>query len=74
LKYILSIKENKRKSKTKKEKYIFDELFYKWRLVIERTNTWSDAFKVLVFHFEIKNKTWKELWLLAFPVILPGKI
>ena len=49
---------------------LFDELLYKNRFVIERTNAWMDAFKALLVRFETKNQTWKALNLLAFSVIL----
>jgi len=49
---------------------IFDQLLYKSRFVIERTNAWLDAFKAVLIRFETKNETWKALNLLAFAVIL----
>lgn len=35
---------------------LFDELLYKSRFVIERTNAWLDAFKAILVRFET-NKT-----------------
>ncbi len=50
--------------------YLFDELLYKCRFVIERTNAWLDAFKVLLVRFETNKIHWKALNILAFTVIL----
>ena len=52
------------------ENYLFDELLYKCRFVIERTNAWLDAFKALLVRFETNKTHWKSLHLLAFTVIL----
>lgn len=49
---------------------LFDELLYKHRFVIERTNAWLDAFKALLVRFETNKIHWKALNLLAFCVIL----
>jgi len=49
---------------------IFDELLYKQRFVIERTNAWLDAFKAILVRFETNQIHWKALNLLAFTVIL----
>jgi len=51
---------------------IFDEMLYKCRFVIERTNAWLDAFKALLVRFETNKYHWKALDLLAFSVILEG--
>lgn len=53
-----------------KKEYLFDELLYKCRYVIERTNAWMDAFKALLVRFETNKTHWKALNLLAFIVIL----
>lgn len=52
------------------EDYLFDDLLYKYRFVIERTNAWMDAFKALLIRFETNKIHWKALNLLAFTVIL----
>ena len=52
------------------EDYLFDDLLYKCRFVIERTNAWLDAFKALLVRFETNKNHWKALHLLAFTVIL----
>lgn len=53
---------------------IFDELLYKCRFVIERTNAWLDAFKTILVRFETNKVHWKALNLLAFCVILLRKL
>ena len=50
--------------------YLFDELLYTARFVIERTNAWLDAFKTLLIRFETKQSHWRALHLIAFAVIL----
>lgn len=50
--------------------YIFDDLLYKCRFVIERTNAWMDGFKALLVRFETNKIHWKALNLIAFIVIL----
>ena len=54
--------------------YLFDDLLYKCRFVVERTNAWLDAFKAILVRFETKSSHWKALNLLAFSVILYLKI
>lgn len=49
---------------------IFDDLLYKNRFVIERTNAWMDAFKALLIRFETNSLHWKALCIMAFIVIL----
>jgi transposase len=49
---------------------LFDELLYKDRFVVERTNAWLDAFKAILIRFETKKETWKALHHIAFMVIL----
>lgn len=39
--------------------HLFDELLYKCRFVIERTNTWLDAFKAILVRFETNAITGK---------------
>lgn len=52
------------------EDYLLDDLLYKCRFVIERTNAWLDAFKALMVRFETNKIHWKALHLLAFTLIL----
>ena len=49
---------------------LFDQLLYKQRFVIERTNAWLDGFKALLVRFETNKTHWKALNLLAFAIIL----
>lgn len=41
--------------------YLFDEMLYQCRFVIERTNAWLDAFKALLVRFETKQNHWRAL-------------
>jgi transposase len=52
------------------EEYLFDDMLYKCRFVIERTNAWLDAFKALLVRFETNKIHWKALHFMAFTVIL----
>lgn len=63
-----NIDHNKRNGK--QAEYHFDELLYKCRFVIERTNAWIDDFKALLVRFEINKIHWKALHYLAFITIL----
>ncbi len=63
-----NIDKNKRNGHTNDA--IFDQLLYKQRFVIERTNAWLDAFKAVLIRFETNSIHWKALNLLAFCVIL----
>ena len=65
---IANIGQNKRNGNP--TEYIFDDLLYKCRFVIERTNAWMDGFKALLVRFETNKIHWKALNLLAFSVIL----
>jgi transposase len=49
---------------------LFDEMLYKCRFVVERTNAWLDAFKAVFVRFETNKIHWKALNLLAFCVVL----
>lgn len=53
---------------------LFDELLYKCRFVIERTNAWLDAFKAVLVRFETNKIHWKALNMIAFTVILLRKL
>ena len=54
--------------------HLFDELLYKCRFVIERTNAWLDAFKAILVRFETNAIHWEALNILAFCVILLGQL
>ena len=65
---IANIVQNKRNGML--HQHVFDELLYKQRFVIERTNAWLDAFKAILIRFETNKIHWKALNILAFIVIL----
>ncbi len=65
-----NIDRNKRNGNDYESRTVFDELLYKVRFVIERTNAWLDAFKAILVRFETNNQHWKGLMLLAFSIIL----
>ena len=65
---IANIDHNKRNGA--EQEHLLDELLYKCRFVIERTNAWLDAFKAILVRFETNQIHWKALNLLAFCVIL----
>jgi transposase len=69
-----NIDQNKRNGGFHQGHTIFDELLYKVRFVIERTNAWLDAFKAILVRFETNDLHWKGLLLLAFTVILLRKL
>lgn len=50
--------------------HLFDEMLYKCRFVVERTNAWMDGFKAVLTRFETNKIHWKALNILAFIVIL----
>lgn len=61
---------NKRNSKTNDYQHVLDELLYKERFSVERTNAWLDAFKMILVRFETRTDTWEALHYLAFTLIL----
>lgn len=63
-----NIDQNKRNGKN--DVSFFDELLYKQRFVIERTNAWLDAFKAILVRFETKKSQWLALNIIAFIIIL----
>lgn len=67
-----NIDHNKRNGR--ENEHILDDLLYKARYVIERTNAWLDAFKAILVRFETNKIHWKALNLLAFCVILLRKL
>ncbi len=67
-----NIDQNQRNGSEKD--YLFDDLLYKCRFVIERTNAWLDAFKAILVRFETNKIHWKALNILAFCVILLRKL
>ena len=67
---IANVDFNKRNSKKLDYNYVFDDLLYKERFSVERTNAWIDAFKALLIRFETLTDTWKAQHYLAFVLIL----
>jgi transposase len=67
---IANIDFNKRNSKNTDNQPLLDDLLYKERFSVERTNAWIDAFKALLVRFETKSQTWMSLHYLAFSLIL----
>ena len=51
-----------------------DELLYKERYSIERTNAWLDSFRTLLNRFDTTISSWKSFNYIAFMVILLKKI
>ena len=51
-----------------------DELLYKERYSIERTNAWLDSFRTLLNRFDTSASSWKAFNHIAFMVILLKKI
>lgn len=67
-----NIDRNKRNGAT--DEHLFDDLLYRCRFVVERTNAWMDAFKAVLIRFETNAVHWKALNLLAFCIILLRKL
>jgi len=66
----LNVDSNKRNGVIVESDFIFDELLYKRRFVIERTNAWLDAFKTLLVRFETNDIHWRAWHFIAFILIL----
>lgn len=45
---------------------IFDELLYKQRYTIQRTNAWVDSYRTLLNRFETKTAKWKAFNYMIF--------
>ena len=69
-----NIDKNKRNGNVYESQTVFDELLYKTRFVIERTNAWLDAFKAILIRFETNDLHKKGLILPAFSGILLRKL
>ena len=52
---------------------LLDELLYKERYSIERTNAWLDSFRTLLNRFDTSVSSWKSFNYIAFMVILLKK-
>ena len=53
------------------EEYLFDEVMYKERSVIERTTAWRDSFRSILCRFDTTVSSWNYL---AFAVVFLKKI
>ena len=56
------------------EEYLFDEVMYKERFAIERTNAWMDSFRSILCRFDTTLSSWKGWNYLAFAVVFLKKI
>ncbi|MDE7449162.1 MAG: transposase [Paramuribaculum sp.] len=54
--------------------YLFDEVMYKERFVIERTNALMDSFRSILYRFDTTVSSWKGWNYLAFAVVFLKKI
>lgn len=61
---------NKRNAQNAERDVLLDDLLYKDRFSVERTNAWIDAFKTLLVRFETKNRNWESWHYIAFAIIL----
>jgi hypothetical protein len=64
---------NTRNGENDDSKFV-DELLYKERYSIERTDAWMDSFRTVLNRFDIKMSSWKAFNYIAFMVILLRKI
>lgn len=53
--------------------YLLDELLYKERFVIERTNAWMDSFRSILNRFDFSSSSWEAFNYIAFIVIMIKK-
>lgn len=70
---ISNVAFNYRNGETKEE-YLLDDLLYKQRYAIERTNAWMDSFIYLLNRFDVTVSIWKSFNYIAFMIILFKKI
>jgi len=54
--------------------YVLDEMLYKKRFTIERTNAWMDSFRSILNRFDFTVSSWEAFNYIAFAVILLKKI
>lgn len=72
---IHNIDHNKRRStKDKEQTYVFDNLLYTNRFVVEQVNAWIDGFKTLLVRFETNAEIWHQWHYLAASVLFLRKI
>lgn len=63
-----NIEQNKRNGVEMEQ--FFDDLLYKYKFVVERTNDWIDPFKAILVCFETNKIHWGALNIIAFCVIV----
>ena len=68
-----SVAFNKRRGKQREEAFL-DELLYKRRFCIERTNAWIDSYRNVLNRFDTTLSSWKAWNYIAFILILHKKI
>ena len=56
------------------ELYLMDELLYRERYKIERTNAWMDSFRSVLNRFDVTLSSWMSFNYMAFMVIFLRKI
>ena len=61
---------NTKNSKNTDNQPLLDDLLYKERFSVERTNAWIDAFKTLLVRFETTTINGMSLHYIAFTLIL----
>ena len=54
--------------------YLFDDILYKERYSIERTNAWLDSYRSLLNRFDATLTSWQVWNYIAFIVILMKKV
>jgi len=65
---------NYRNGDNNDEYYILDEILYKERFTIERSNAWMDSFRTILNRFDFTVSSWMAFNYIAFAVILLKKI
>lgn len=71
---VANVDFNVRNGYVNDENKLLDELLYKERYSIERTNAWIDSYRTLLNRFETTLSSWKAFNYIAFVVILLKKI
>ncbi|GHU62438.1 hypothetical protein FACS1894123_03380 [Bacteroidia bacterium] len=56
------------------DEYLLDEMLYKEKYSIERSNAWMDSFRSILNRFDVTGKRWESFNYVAFMVILLKKI
>lgn len=70
---ISNVCPNRRNGTDSSEEYLFDELMYKERWTVERTNAWMDGFRAVLIRFDTTVDSWKGWNYLAFIVMFVKK-